>query len=120
MNTDAHKDHLYLMNNFLNHIPKNRWMLLPFLKKSRPPPKISEIHPLMEIMSISDTNILELLAMNGLVRISRAKISNEISRIVYTDETQWNSAVNNGNFTICISPSVVDPSYLLTSDNLCN
>ena len=74
MNTDAHKDHLYLMNNFLHHIPKNRWMLLPFIKKKRPPPKISEIHPLMEIMSISDTNILELLAWNGLVKIYRAKI----------------------------------------------
>ena len=102
MNTDAHKDHLYLMNNFLNHIPTNRWMLLPFIKKIRSPPKISEIHPLMEIMSISDTNILELLAMNGLVRISRSKATNEISRIVYTDETQWNNAVTNGNVTICI------------------
>ena len=102
MYADAHKDHHYLMDNFLNYIPKNRWMLLPFLKKIRPPPKISEIHPLMEIMSISDTNILELLAINGLVKISRAKISKEISRIVYTDETKWNNAVTNGNVTISI------------------
>ena len=102
MYTDADKDHLYLMDDFLNHIPKNRWMLVQFLKKVRHPPKISEINPLMEIMSISDTNILELLAMNGLVRISRAKMTNEISRIVYNDETQWNNAATNGNVTICI------------------
>jgi len=61
MDTHANNNPLYQMDNFLMHLPMNRWMLLPFIKKVRPPPNIREIKRLSEIMSISDTHILELL-----------------------------------------------------------
>ena len=55
-------------------------------------------------MSISDTNILELLARNNLVRLSKNAKTKRISRIAYTgNESQWNNAITNGSVTICLA-----------------
>ena len=59
------------------------------MKKVKPPPNINEIHGLSEIMLISDTNILQLFATNGLVKLSRSKITKAVSRIVYEHETHY-------------------------------
>ena len=115
MDTHANNNPLYQMDNFLMHLPMNRWMLLPFIKKVRPPPNIREIKRLSEIMSISDTNILELLVSNHLVQIRKCKISKKITRIAYIqNETQWNNTVTNGNVTICLDQySKYEYIYLL-------
>ena len=79
MDTRANNTPLYQMDNFLMHLPKNRWMLLPFVIKVRPPPNIRDIQSLSEIRSISDTNILELLVSNHLVQIYKGKNRNRYS-----------------------------------------
>ena len=89
MSTDANQNPLYQIDNFIWHIPKNRWILLPFMKKVKPPPNINEIHGLSEIMSISDTNILQLFATNSLVKLYRSKIIKAVPRIVYEHETHY-------------------------------
>ena len=55
-------------------------------------------------MSISDTNILELLVSNHLVQIRKCKISKKITRIGYIKyKTQWSNTVTNGNVTISLA-----------------
>ena len=40
MDLTIQKDHASQIRGIFDHIPHNRWMILPFLSKAKPPPLI--------------------------------------------------------------------------------
>ena len=106
-------DHLYQIGQLLQNIPRKRWMILPFIKNVRVPTLINNINNLSDAMTISDSNIIDLLTCNKLVRISKCKVSNKILGLTYCkNEAMWNILVPTGNVTICLEEF---SKYLYTS-----
>ena len=78
--------------NIIECIPKNRWMLLPFIKKAKPPPSSIHLVSMSETIGLSDDSLAELLHRFGIVKLRRTKGTQKIDRISYfTNRTSWNA-----------------------------
>ena len=78
--------------DILNCIPKNRWMFLPFIKKTKLPPSNPNLIRILETTGISDTILLDLFERLGLVKLTSNKITKQVSRILYkTNPLSWNA-----------------------------
>ena len=55
--------------NIIEYIPKNRWMLLPFMKKEQLPPSSIHLVSISEAIRLSDDSLPELLHRFGIVKL---------------------------------------------------
>ena len=91
--------------NIIECIPKNRWMLLPFIKKAKPPPSSIHLVSMSETIGLSDDSLAELLHRFGIVKLRRTKGTQKIDRILYfTDRTSWNALFQGRNIEIDYGP----------------
>ena len=101
MDLTRQKDHASHIRGLFDHIPHNRWMILPFVSKAKPPPSIDGLEKISKSTCSCDETILHLLNEIGLVKLSYSKETNALSRIIYVqDKAMWNVICSNGSFTI--------------------
>jgi len=101
MEVNRHNDFLTQIRIIIEHIPRSRWMILPFLTRTKPPPSINGLQQFSKVTCSCDDTILHLLEVNGLVKLSYSKVTDVLTRITYSkDEAKWNEVCTNGICTI--------------------
>ena len=92
MSSNDNDDHKAEFCNILNCIPKNRWIILPFIKKGKLPPSNPNLIRLSETTGISDTILFDLFERFGFAKLKRNTTKKEVMRVLYkSDPLSWNA-----------------------------